>query len=69
LPFPKKIPVALETCLGDGYSVCGVYKLFISQNFHSFDAASDLIWHKQVPLGSVWIDGRLQNGAEWNITE
>jgi len=32
------------------YSVWDVYQKLIKQEFPSFDATSDSIWHKQVPL-------------------
>ncbi|MCI14847.1 70 kDa peptidyl-prolyl isomerase [Trifolium medium] len=35
---------------GGGYSVKDVYQLLITMDPPGVDAASDLIWHKQVPL-------------------
>ncbi|PNX68374.1 helicase-like protein, partial [Trifolium pratense] len=36
--------------LDDVYTVRGAYQLLTSQDAVTLDAASDLIWHRQVPL-------------------
>ncbi|CAJ2678024.1 unnamed protein product [Trifolium pratense] len=39
-----------RTDLDDGYTVRGVYQLLTTQDAVTLDAASGLIWHRQVPL-------------------
>ncbi|XP_045802267.1 uncharacterized protein LOC123895832 [Trifolium pratense] len=39
-----------RTDLDDGYTVRGAYQLLTSQDDVTLDAASGLIWHRQVPL-------------------
>jgi len=36
--------------VGDKYIVCGVYKMLMQQEMHSYDSVSACIWHKNVPL-------------------
>ena len=57
-----------------GYSVRGAYIVLTSKEPHSFDATSDLIWHKEVPLkflfwlGDFFEIGCRQRTIWWRTT-
>jgi len=41
--------------VGDGYTVHGVYQMLMRQEMHNFDALSEGVWHKTVPLKSFYL--------------
>lgn len=36
--------------MGDGYIVRGVYQMLMRQEMHNYDAVSEAVWHKNVPM-------------------